>query len=196
MKSAAQRFLALLILVAASGILDAGQAPSRRIRNPHEIYRELAVDPASVGRVKDVFPAFLDYHDMVMFHPKFGYYSSGRVSFSDDYQTFPIVLAPAFGNMIAEHLFQMWDGMRQAGTLGREGHVHDRRVRRRQRRAGRIDPRVHPGAGRRTSSDGRSSRGRRCMSATTDRRRSTRCRRSATARSAHASTGASPTPPT
>ena len=52
-----------------------------------------------------------------MFHPKFGYYSSGRVSFTDDYQTFPIVLAPAFGNMIAEHLFHMWDGMRQSGAL-------------------------------------------------------------------------------
>src|ERR671912_75991 len=120
MKTAVQRLLALLILVAASGVLDAGQAPSRRVRNPHEIYRELAIDPASAGRVRDVFPAFHDYHDMIMFHPKFGYYASGRVSFNDDYQTFPIVLAPVFGHMVAEHLFQMWDGMRKAGTLGQK----------------------------------------------------------------------------
>ena len=118
MKTAVHRLLVLLILVAASGVLDAGQAPSRRVRNPHEVYRELAIDPASAGRVREFFPAFHDYHDMVMFHPKFGYYASGRVSFSDDYQTFPIVLAPVFGHMVAEHLFQMWDGMRKAGTRG------------------------------------------------------------------------------
>jgi SAM-dependent MidA family methyltransferase len=120
MKTAAQRLLALLILVATSGVLDAGQTPSRRVRNHHEIYRELAIDRASAGRVKDFFPAFHDYHDMIMFHPKFGYYASGRVSFNDDYQTFPIVLAPVFGHMVAEHLFKMWDGMRKAGTLGQK----------------------------------------------------------------------------
>jgi SAM-dependent MidA family methyltransferase len=108
------------MLVAASGVLDAGQAPARRVRNAHEIYRELAIDRASAGRVREFFPAFHDYHDMVMFHSKFGYYASGRVSFNDDYQTFPIVLAPVFGHMVAEHLFQMWDGMRKAGTLGQK----------------------------------------------------------------------------
>lgn len=120
MKTAAQRLLTLLMLVAASGVLDAGQTPSRRIRNPHEIYRELAIDPASAGKVRELLPAFHDYHDMIMFHPKFGYYASGRVSFDDDYQTFPIVMAPVFGHMIAEHLFQMWDGMRKAGALGQK----------------------------------------------------------------------------
>lgn len=119
MTTTVNRLIALLILVAASGVLD-GQAASRRIRNAHEIHRELAIDPASAGRVRDFFPAFHDYHDLVMFHPTVGYYSSGRVSFNDDYQTFPIVLAPVFGHMIAEHLFQMWDGMRQAGTLGQK----------------------------------------------------------------------------
>lgn len=120
MRTAAKRLAALLMLVAASGVLDAGQASSRRVRNAHEIHRELSIDPASTGRVKEFFPAFHEYHDMVMFHPTFGYYASGRVNFDDDYQTFPIVLAPLFGHMIAEHLFQMWDGMRQAGTLGQK----------------------------------------------------------------------------
>lgn len=117
---AVKRLAAVLMLVAASGVLDAGQAPTRRVRNAHEIHRELAIDPASTGRVREFFPAFHDYHDMVMFHPKVGYYASGRVNFNDDYQTFPIVMAPVFGHMIAEHLFQMWDGMRQAGTLGQK----------------------------------------------------------------------------
>ena len=110
-------FLFVLALFALSAPLAAKAQQARRLYNPYEVYRELAVDPASRGKVKDHFPQFFDYHDMIMFHPKFGYYSSGRVSFSNDYQTFPIVLAPLFGHMIAEHLFQMWSGMRAAGTL-------------------------------------------------------------------------------
>ncbi len=117
MKTIAKRLLAVLVLLGVSGVVDAGQASTQRVRNAHEIYRELAIDPGSAGRVKDFFPSFHDYHDMVMFHPRFGYYSSGRVSFRDDYQTYPIVLAPYFGQMIAEQLFRMWDGMRQSGAL-------------------------------------------------------------------------------
>lgn len=115
------RIVFVFVLLALASSLDAQQTPTRSVRNGHEIYRELTVDPASVGKVKDYFPAFLEYQDLVMFHPKFGYYSSGRVSFTDDYQTFPIVLAPVFGNMIAEQVFHMWDGMRQAGTLDDKG---------------------------------------------------------------------------
>jgi len=111
------RIIIAFALIALTSSVDALQTNARRIRNAHEIYREITVDLESVGKVKDYFPAFREYQDLVMFHPKFGYYSSGRVSFTDDYQTFPIVLAPAFGNMIAEHLFQMWGGMRQSGAL-------------------------------------------------------------------------------
>jgi SAM-dependent MidA family methyltransferase len=112
-----KRAIVVFVLLSLAGSLDGQQTNARRVRNAHEIYQELAVDPASVGSVKDYFPAFLEYQDMVMFHPKFGYYSSGRVDFIDDYQTFPIVLAPAFGHMIAEHVFHMWNGMRQSGAL-------------------------------------------------------------------------------
>ena len=115
-----RRTVFVFVLLALAS-LDAQQTPTRNVRNPHEIYRELTVDPASVGKVKDHFPAFLEYQDLVMFHPRFGYYSSGRVSFTNDYQTFPIVLAPVFGNMIAEQVFHMWDGMRQSGTLDDKG---------------------------------------------------------------------------
>jgi SAM-dependent MidA family methyltransferase len=112
-----KRLIIVIVLLCLAPSLDATQANARRLRNAHEIYREITVDPASLERVKEYFPAFLEYQDMVMFHPKFGYYSSGRVDFVDDYQTFPIVLAPAFGNMIAEHLLHMWDGMRRSGVL-------------------------------------------------------------------------------
>lgn len=52
-----------------------------------------------------------------MFHPTLGYYSSGRVNFIQDYRTFPDALSPYFGQMIAQHIFSMWEGMRKAGTL-------------------------------------------------------------------------------
>jgi hypothetical protein len=51
MKTAVNRLVAALVLVGLSGVLDAGQASNRRVRNAHEIYRELAIDPASVGRI-------------------------------------------------------------------------------------------------------------------------------------------------
>jgi len=99
-------------------ILGVQDSRVRDLRNGWEIHRELQIPPGSQAAVKDFFPSFLEYQDMVMFHPKFGYYSSGRVSFTSDYQTFPIVLAPLFGHMVAEQIFHMWDGMRAAGTLG------------------------------------------------------------------------------
>ncbi|HEX3745959.1 MAG TPA: SAM-dependent methyltransferase [Bryobacteraceae bacterium] len=93
-------------------------AGDRQLVNGWDVRDEIklapGVDPAAV---KDYFPSFYDYLDTVLFHPTAGYYSSGRVNFSSDYQTFPIALYPSFGQMITEHMFQMWDGMRKAGTL-------------------------------------------------------------------------------
>jgi SAM-dependent MidA family methyltransferase len=91
--------------------------PARQLLNMWEVHKEIKVAPGSEAAVKDYFPSFLDYMDMALFHPKFGYYSSGRVSFWGDYQTFPIVLSPYFGHMIAEQIFRMWQGMMHAGTL-------------------------------------------------------------------------------
>lgn len=100
---------------AAAGAQSATQRP---LRNGWEIHRELPVPAESRTAVGEYFPSFLEYQDLVMFHPTVGYYGSGRVNFSEDYQTYPIVLAPFFGHMIAEQLYLMWDGMRTAGTLG------------------------------------------------------------------------------
>jgi SAM-dependent MidA family methyltransferase len=117
-------FFKQIVIIAAvlfAGVLVAQDVKTRNgveITYGREIHRELAIPNEAKAAVKDFFPSFLEYQDLVMFHPKFGYYSSGRVSFTNDYQTFPIVLAPYFGQMIAEQMFFMYQGMRKAGTLG------------------------------------------------------------------------------
>jgi SAM-dependent MidA family methyltransferase len=110
----------LLGALAIAGALSASLlAEDRQLVNGWDVRDEIklapGVDPATV---KDYFPSFYDYLDTVLFHPTAGYYSSGRVNFVSDYQTFPIALYPSFGQMITEHMFRMWDGMRKAGTLG------------------------------------------------------------------------------
>jgi SAM-dependent MidA family methyltransferase len=96
---------------------QAQDSKARVVRNAWEIHQELAIAPDARAAIKDYFPSFLEYHDWVMFHPKFGYYSSGRVSFTSDYRTYPVVMAPLFGHIVAEQVFFMWQGMRRAGTL-------------------------------------------------------------------------------
>jgi SAM-dependent MidA family methyltransferase len=115
------RIIAMAMLLTAVPVPGASvKTAERQIWNAWEVHRELTVDPAADAQVKEYFPSFLDYQDLMLFHPKIGYYSSGRVSFTTDYRTFPDVLAPYFGNMIAEQTFRMWDGMRQAGTLNQQ----------------------------------------------------------------------------
>ncbi len=104
-------------LLALAALSAAATAAERQLVNGWEIHDEIQVAAGAEAAVKEAFPSFLDYQDLVMFHPKFGYYGSGRVNFVADYQTFPNVLAPYFGHMIAEQIFRMWQGMRQAGTL-------------------------------------------------------------------------------
>lgn len=91
---------------------------SRTTRNATEIHQELAIPASAQSAVKDHFMSFLEYHDFVMFHPTLGYYASGRVNFFNDYRTYPMVMAPVFGHMVADQILLMWNGMRKAGTLG------------------------------------------------------------------------------
>lgn len=109
---------ALLLLAAATTFFAQSPAPKRELRNGWEVHRELVVAPAAQAEAPKFFPSFFDYHDIVMFHPTVGYYASGRVDFVDHYRTYPVVLAPLFGHMIADQIFTMWSGMRKAGTLG------------------------------------------------------------------------------
>ena len=87
------------------------------IWNAWEVHHELHLDRTLAPQVKAYFPSFLEYQDLMLFHPKFGYYSSGRVSFVADYRTFPDMLSPYFGQMIAAQAMRMWEGMRAARTL-------------------------------------------------------------------------------
>ena len=117
MRAIRSRF-AVLPLVFAFAAFVAAEVPGRQqLENASELHNEIHVAPGSETAVAQFFPSFLQYQDLIMFHPKFGYYGSGRVSFSADYQTFPIVLSPYFGQMISDQIFRMWQGMRQAGTL-------------------------------------------------------------------------------
>jgi len=104
----------LLALLIAAQVLPAQRSD---LLNPWAVHNELRVEASAASAVKEFFPSFLEYQDLVMFHPTFGYYSSGRVNFVSDYRTFPDALYPYFGHMIAEHIFTMWEGMRKAGTL-------------------------------------------------------------------------------
>lgn len=110
-------FAGVVLLVATVPFSAQQSAPKRDLRNGWEVHRELVVKPEAHADAPKYFPSFFDYHDLVMFHPTVGYYASGRVDFVDHYRTYPVVLAPLFGHMIAEQIFTMWNGMRKAGTL-------------------------------------------------------------------------------
>src|SRR5262249_47335164 len=45
-----------------------------------------------------------------LFHPHWGYYSTGRVRFGEGghYETFPLALSPVFGRMVARAAFRSW----------------------------------------------------------------------------------------
>ena len=98
--------------------LAAVERGQRQLLNEREVGDEVAMAAGTLAAVKEYFFSFRDYQDLMLFHPKFGYYSSGSASFVGDWSTYPVVLAPYFGQMIAEQIFRMWGGMRRAGTLG------------------------------------------------------------------------------
>lgn len=108
---------ALLLFAVCTTAVRAGEPPTpRQLVNPWEVHDEVRL-AAAAESVRGMFLSFRDYHDLVLFHPAFGYYSSGRVNFGPDFQTYPIALAPYFGQMVAEQLLRMWQGMRAAGSL-------------------------------------------------------------------------------
>lgn len=66
--------------------------------------------PAEVRRIARLFPSFRDFVDDALFHPAWGYYSTGKVRFGEGghYDTFPLSLSPIFGRMLAEHAYRLW----------------------------------------------------------------------------------------
>ena len=67
-------------------------------------------DPPEVRRIARLFPAFRDFVDDALFHPAWGYYSTGKVRFGEGghYDTFPLALSPIFGRMLAEYAYRFW----------------------------------------------------------------------------------------
>ena len=67
-----------------------------------------------VERIARLFPSFRDFVDDALFHPQWGYYSTGRVRFGEGghYDTFPLTLSPLFGCMLAQYAYRFW---RRAG---------------------------------------------------------------------------------
>ena len=73
------------------------------------------VAAARIDRVPVRALSFCDFVDDALFHPRWGYYSTGgvRFGFGGHYDTYPLALSPLFGHMIAQYAFQIWrrDGM-------------------------------------------------------------------------------------
>jgi SAM-dependent MidA family methyltransferase len=55
-------------------------------------------------------PSFRDFVDDALFHPRWGYYSTGAVRFGDGghYDTFPTALSPLVGRMVAGAARRVW----------------------------------------------------------------------------------------
>ena len=104
-----------LVAIACAPLLFA--QPQRELLNGKEVGREIHFPAGTESGVKEFFPSFFEYQDLMLFHPRIGYYSAGLVDFQDDFSTYPNTLAPFFGHMIAEQAYRMWAGMRKAGTL-------------------------------------------------------------------------------
>jgi SAM-dependent MidA family methyltransferase len=60
-------------------------------------------------------PSFADFVDDALFHPRWGYYSTGGVRFGTGghFDTYPLALSPLFGHMVAQYAFAAW---RRAGS--------------------------------------------------------------------------------
>ncbi len=65
---------------------------------------------AEVARIARLFPSYRDFVDDALFHPQWGYYSTGQVRFGDGghYDTFPLALSPMFGWMVAHYAWRRW----------------------------------------------------------------------------------------
>jgi SAM-dependent MidA family methyltransferase len=68
------------------------------------------LDGAAAERVARDFPSFRDFVDDALFHPQWGYYSTGAVRFGvgGHFDTFPLALSPVFGRMVARYAYRSW----------------------------------------------------------------------------------------
>lgn len=80
-------------------------SPARRGRT-----KEGAVSPTPRGTKEEGALSYRDFVDDALFHPRWGYYSTGQVRFGEGghYETFPLALSPYFGQMVARCAHRYW----------------------------------------------------------------------------------------
>ena len=74
------------------------------------------------GSPPAAFTTWCDFHEDSLHHPAWGYYSDGRVEFGEevdtsDFTTFPVTMRPAFGAMLADRIYSLWQASRGLGLL-------------------------------------------------------------------------------
>lgn len=67
----------------------------------------------------DHLRTYADFVDAALFHPRWGYYSTGNVRFGDGghYDTYPLALSPLFGRMVAGYAFRVWQRLGGPGAF-------------------------------------------------------------------------------
>ncbi|RLI85876.1 MAG: hypothetical protein DRO76_04820, partial [Candidatus Altiarchaeales archaeon] len=93
---------------------------------------EISVDETGIDvrKLKETFFTFREYMNTVLFNPKWGYYGSGKAKIGGraiekrDFDTFPEILSPLFGEMIAKQIFAMWWSMKEAGLI-KKGEIFE-----------------------------------------------------------------------
>jgi len=70
----------------------------------------------------DYFFTYYEYVDYVLYNPHFGFYGSAKVDFSSvgDFITFPSNFSPIYGELLANHAFNLWVEMKKHRILNKQ----------------------------------------------------------------------------
>ena len=82
-----------------------------------EIHHELRIAPRHHAAAAHTFYSFRQFVDTVLYHPRWGYYTSGQATIPGSFLTYPYLLSPYFGRMFAEHAIHMRQHMVKTGAL-------------------------------------------------------------------------------
>lgn len=74
-------------------------------------------DKEAIGRILESGFIFNEYVRTALYDSDFGFYGSGKVKLGSDFGTCAIALSPAYGEMVAEQVFKMWQGMARNKSL-------------------------------------------------------------------------------
>lgn len=70
----------------------------------------MILDAQAAARYRARLVSFHDFVEQALFHPRWGYYSTGAVRFGDGghFDTYPIALSPYFGRMVVARAERLW----------------------------------------------------------------------------------------